>query len=109
MTFQVFAKENCPSCRKAQHILRRLEVPTEVRYVDGPEATPENVAALAWHDWVDKMPLVLVTDDASEEVVQRWDGQQVTSRNSWLVTVRDWLAAHGRPAGPVAPDTPPDA
>lgn len=102
MLFQIFAKENCPTCQKAQDVLSRLKVPTEVRYVDGPQATPDNVAALAWHDWVDKMPLVLVTDDA-QEVVQRWDGSSIADR--WFTVVRDWVSANDVPQS----DSPPPA
>lgn len=89
MIFQVFAKENCPTCRKAQDVLSRLGVTTRVRYVDGPQATPDNVAALAWFDWVDKMPLVVVTDESRDHVIQRWDGNSIAGR--WLPVVRDWL------------------
>lgn len=90
MTFQVFAKENCRLCRKAREILARLPVETEVRYVDGPDATPENVADFAWHDWVDKMPLVVAFD--GDRVLERWDGSRIERR--WLPEIRGWLAAH---------------
>lgn len=96
MIFQVFAKTDCPTCRKAQDVLSRLGVNARVRYVDGPAATPDNVAAFAWHDWVDKMPLVIVTDDAGDDVLQRWDGNSIADR--WLPVVREWLSGHDRPA-----------
>ncbi|MFO7675456.1 MAG: glutaredoxin domain-containing protein [bacterium] len=97
MIFQLFAKENCPTCQKAQAVLRRLGVTPQVRYVDGPQATPDNVAEFAWHDWVDKMPLVIVTDDAAGDVVQRWDGNSVAGR--WFPVVQEWLAGHPATAG----------
>ena len=111
MVFQIFAKENCPTCRKAQDVLSRLGVPAQVRYVDGPRATPENVAALAWHDWVDKMPLVLVTEETgangpagqTEKVIQRWDGSSIADR--WFTVVRDWVSTHEVPGS----DSPPPA
>lgn len=96
LTFQVFAKEDCPICQKAQSILTRLGVRADVRYVDGPKATAENVAAFAWHDWVDKMPLVVVTED--EEELQRWDGNTIAGR--WMPVVQEWIATNSpAPAG----------
>ena len=94
MTFQVFAKEECVLCRKAQGVLARLHVDTQVRYVDGSGATPENVADFAWYDWADKMPLVVVTE--GERVLQKWNGSNVEGR--WLPEVRKWLAEHPAPA-----------
>ena len=103
MVFQVFAKEDCPTCQKAQGILNRLGVNARVRYVDGPKATPDNVAALAWYDWVDKMPLVVVTDEPSGTVLQRWDGRSIAGR--WMPVVQDWLAGRGEPvSSPHEPD-----
>ena len=94
MTFQVFAKENCVLCAKAQAVLSRLDVSTEVRYVEGAAATPENIADFAWYDWADKMPLVVVTDGRT--VLRRWDGSHIEGR--WLPEVRDWLDTHIQPA-----------
>ncbi len=94
MTFQVFAKENCVLCRKAQAVLAHLGVEPVVRYIDGPNSTPENVADLAWYDWTDKMPLIVVTE--ADKVVQRWNGSQVEGR--FLPEVRDWLVTHSAPA-----------
>jgi len=91
--FQLFAKENCRYCRKAQNILRMLNVPVRVRYVDGPNATPENMADLAWLGWVDEPPLVVVTQ--GREVIQRWDGRDVASQKcGWYPVVREWLKGH---------------
>jgi hypothetical protein len=75
LTFQIFAKENCILCRKAQEVLSRVGVEMRVRYVEGPNATADNVADFAWHDWVDKMPLVVAMDGT--EVVERWDGEGI--------------------------------
>lgn len=48
---------------------------TDVRYVEGVRATPDNVADFAWHDWVDKMPLVVALVDG--RVVARWNGDAI--------------------------------
>ena len=45
MNFQVFAKENCELCKKAQDVLSRAGVVPEVRYVEGAAATPETTRA----------------------------------------------------------------
>ncbi|MCL6466238.1 MAG: glutaredoxin [candidate division WOR-3 bacterium] len=90
MVFQIFAREGCVTCAKAQQVLARFGVPVEVRYVDGPSATPENLADLAYFDWTDTPPLVVVTE--GDKVLQRWDGNDIadTSR-SWHQTVERWL------------------
>ena len=62
MNFQVFARENCELCKKAQDVLSRAGVVPEVRYVEGVAATPENLADFAWFDWTDTPPLVVATD-----------------------------------------------
>ena len=62
MNFQVFARENCELCKKAQDVLSRAGVVPEVRYVEGTAATPENLADFAWYDWTDTPPLVIATD-----------------------------------------------
>jgi hypothetical protein len=90
LNFQVFARENCPICTKAQQVLARVGVEPMVRYVDGPEATPDNVADLAWHDWVDSPPLVLAS--VGDKVVGRWDGDDI--RAAWLPKMQDWLSQH---------------
>ncbi len=95
LTFQVFAKEDCIICRKAQDILTRLDVDPQIRYVEGTKATPENVADFAWYDWSDKMPLVVVTE--GDQVLRRWSGANIEGR--WLPEVKEWLADHGHPAG----------
>ncbi|MEO0079918.1 MAG: glutaredoxin domain-containing protein [candidate division WOR-3 bacterium] len=93
MEFQVFARENCHYCTKAQKILRLLNAPMRVRYIDGPNATPENMADLAWLNWVDEPPLVVVVE--GKRVLQRWDGQDVASRErAWYPVVREWLRTH---------------
>jgi len=97
LTFQVFAKDNCALCQKAQAVLTRLGIEPVVRYVEGPDATAENVADFAWFDWVDKMPLVVVTED--DRTLQRWDGSKVEGR--WMPEVKDWLSTHSTP-----PDSP---
>jgi hypothetical protein len=76
-------------------VLAHIGVETDVRYVEGPRATPENVADLAWHDWVDKMPLVVALDD--DQVVAKWNGDAI--RGGFTPAVRSLLAARG----PVAP------
>jgi hypothetical protein len=67
----------------------------DVRYVDGPEATPENVADFAWYDWVDKMPLVVALDGS--KVVGRWNGDAIRQR--FTPEVRNLLATYS-PAAP---------
>jgi hypothetical protein len=61
-----------------------------VRYVDGPHATPENLADFAWYDWTDKPPLVVVTE--GESVLARWDGKDIQA--AWMPQVRQWLTEH---------------
>ncbi len=94
MVFQIFARENCPVCTKAQDVLNRVRsrfgIDVQVRYVNGALATPENMADLAWHDWTDSPPLVVAIE--GERVLGRWDGNDIadTSR-SWQRTVERWL------------------
>ena len=90
MNFQIFARENCVVCTKAKEILARVGIEPNVRYVDGPNATPENVADLAWNDWVDSPPLVLASE--GDKVVGRWDGEAV--KDAWLPKMQDWVAQH---------------
>jgi hypothetical protein len=90
LQFQVFAKEGCELCLKAQAILGRVGVEPVVRYIDGPSATPENMADFAWFDWTDKPPLVVVTESGA--ALKRWDGGDV--QQAWLPEVRDWLDQH---------------
>jgi len=75
LQFQVFAKEGCELCTKAQDVLKRVGVEAVVRYVDGPNATVDNLADFAWYDWTDKPPLVVVR--RGDDVVARWDGKTV--------------------------------
>lgn len=90
MVFQIFAREGCPTCAKAQQVLARLGVQAVVRYVDGPNATPENLADFAWFDWTDTPPLVVVTE--GERVLKRWDGSEIADAQvSWHQTVARWL------------------
>lgn len=72
-------------------MLAHAGVTPVVRYVDGPSATPENVADFAWFDWTDKPPLVVVTE--GERVLARWDGRDIGA--AWLPQVRKWLSEHG--------------
>ncbi|OYD14965.1 hypothetical protein CH330_06985 [candidate division WOR-3 bacterium JGI_Cruoil_03_51_56] len=88
LTFRVFAKENCPVCRKAQGVLARLGVNMVVRYVEGSKATSDNIADFAWFDWTDKAPLIVVTE--GDRVLKRWDGTNVAGR--WMPEVKEWLA-----------------
>jgi hypothetical protein len=90
LTFQVFAKEGCELCQKAQSVLAHVGVAPQVRYVDGPSATPENMADFAWFDWTDKPPLVVATE--GEQVLGRWDGRDIQA--AWLPQVREWLVRH---------------
>ncbi len=93
LTFQVFAKENCPVCKKAQGVLTRLGVDMAVRYVEGPKATPENVADFAWYDWADVMPLVVATE--GERALKRWNGKDISDKeHAWMPEVQNWLASH---------------
>ncbi len=96
MTFQVFAKEDCVLCHKAQAVLARLDIKPLVRYVEGSKATPEDIADFAWYDWSDKMPLVVVTE--GEQVLHKWNGGNVEGR--WMPEVRKWLEEH--PAVPAS-------
>lgn len=96
MVFQVFAKENCPACTKAQKILGDLKVEMQVRYVEGSQATVENVADFAWYDWANQAPLVVVLD--GERVVQRWDGEEITRKgDAWTPKIAEWVANNYRP------------
>lgn len=90
LEFQVFAKEGCELCAKAQEILRRAGVEPVVRYVDGPNATVDNLADFAWYDWTDKPPLVIVK--RGEEILARWDGRTVTA--GLTPVVRQLLGQH---------------
>ncbi len=88
MEFQVFAKEGCELCRKARSVLEHVGVEPHVRYVDGPNATPEDLADFAWYDWTDKPPLVVATE--SGRTLGRWDGRDI--QDAWLPHLRAWLA-----------------
>jgi hypothetical protein len=90
LNFQVFARENCELCQKAQDVLSRAGVVPEVRYVEGNAATPENLADFAWFDWTDTPPLVVATD--GDEIVGRWVAADI--KDAWLPQVRRWLAEH---------------
>jgi len=90
LNFQVFAKENCQLCKKAQDVLSRAGVVPEVRYVEGTAATPENLADFAWFDWTDSPPLIVASD--GDKVVGRWAGDDI--KDAWLPEVRRWLAEH---------------
>jgi hypothetical protein len=90
LIFQVFAKENCELCQKAQDVLSRAGVVPEVRYVEGTAATPENLADFAWFDWTDTPPLVVATD--GDKIVGRWVAADI--KDAWLPHVRRWLAEH---------------
>lgn len=61
-----------------------------VRYVEGPQATAENIADFAWYDWTDKMPLVVVTEH--DRVLARWDGRHIEGR--WMPEVQAWISQH---------------
>jgi hypothetical protein len=88
--FQVFAKPDCELCQKAQDILSRAGVTPVVRYLEGAEATPENLADFAWFDWCDRPPLVVATEGS--HVVGRWDAGDV--EKAWLPRIRRWLTEH---------------
>lgn len=90
MTFQVFARENCDLCKKAQEVLGHVGVVPEVRYVEGAAATPENLADFAWYDWTDTPPLVVASD--GDKVLGRWVGDDIQA--AWLPEVRRWLTQH---------------
>ncbi len=90
LTFQVFSKDHCQICLKAQAVLRRFGFEPAVRYVDGPEATPENLADFAWLDWTDTPPLVVAIE--GDKVLARWTGEAI--RGSWVPVLRRWLANH---------------
>jgi len=91
LNFQVFAKENCEICQKAQDVLSRAGVVPEVRYVEGIAATPENLADFAWFDWTDTPPLIVAID--GDRIVGRWVGADII-KEAWLPKVRSWLAEH---------------
>lgn len=94
MVFQIFAREGCEICTKAQQVLSRLGVQFQVRYVDGPNATVEHLADFAAYDWVDTPPLVVVTD--ANKMLARWDGQEIADTSkSWHLTVERWLREQG--------------
>lgn len=90
MNFQVFAKEDCELCKKAQDVLSRAGVVPEVRYVEGTAATPENLADFAWYDWTDSPPLVVATD--VETILGRLVAADI--KTAWLPEVKRWLAEH---------------
>ena len=90
MNFQVFAKENCELCKKAQDVLSRAGVVPEVRYVEGTAATPENLADFAWFDWTDTPPLVVASEGG--KVLGRWVAADIEA--GWLPEIRRWLAVH---------------
>jgi hypothetical protein len=87
LVFQVFAKEGCELCQKAQDVLSKIGVEAQVRYVDGPSATPENLADFAWYDWTDKPPLIVATQNG--QTLKRWDGRDI--QTAWMPEVRRWL------------------
>ncbi|MEO0069623.1 MAG: glutaredoxin domain-containing protein [candidate division WOR-3 bacterium] len=90
MTFQIFAREGCEICNKAKEVLSRLGVEVKVRYVDGPNATVENLADFAWFGWTDTPPLVVVTEE--DRVIKRWDGAEISDTNrSWHLEVKRWV------------------
>ncbi len=91
MVFKIFAREGCDVCIKARDVLGRLGVPVEVCYVDGANATVENVADLAWFDWTDTPPLVVVTE--GNKVLARWTGDDIAAARSWHKAVERWLEA----------------
>ncbi len=94
MVFQIFAREGCNICVKAQQVLSRLGVQFEVRYVDGPNASVENLVDFAFYDWVDTPPLVVVTD--GDKVLARWDGNEIADASkSWHLNVERWLKEQG--------------
>lgn len=96
MVFQIFAREGCEICAKAQQVLSRLGVQFQVRYVDGPNATVDNLADFAFYDWVDTPPLVVVTE--GDKVLARWDGNEIADTSkSWHLTVERWLKEHAAP------------
>jgi hypothetical protein len=107
LQFQVFAKEKCDVCTKAQEVLRNLGVDYQVRYVEGADATPENLADMAWFDWADKAPLVAAIEDG--RMLKRWDGSEIADtkqKTSWTLAVRDWLSAYRAGAGNTAEGLP---
>jgi hypothetical protein len=90
MVFQIFAREGCQVCVKAQQVLARLGVEYQVRYIDGANASVENLADFAFYDWTDTPPLVVVTE--GNKVLARWDGSEIADTSqSWHRTVERWL------------------
>ncbi len=90
MEFHIFAREGCKLCIKAEQVLSRLGVPCQVRYVDGPNARAEDLAAFAYYDWTDSPPLVVALD--GNRVLARWDGTVIGDEShSWHQTVARWL------------------
>ncbi len=94
MVFKIFAREGCTLCTKAQEILKRLGVNYELLYVDGDKATAENLAAFAYYDWTDTIPLIVVTHD--NKVLAKWDGNVIGDKHgSWYKTLEKWLIEQG--------------
>ncbi|MGQ9708224.1 MAG: glutaredoxin domain-containing protein [bacterium] len=90
MVFQIFAREGCEICTKAQQVLSRLGVQYQVRYVDGANASLDNLADFAFYDWTDTPPLVVVTE--GDRVLARWGGSEVADASkSWHREVEHWL------------------
>lgn len=93
MEFHIFAREGCTLCAKAQQVLARLNVPYQVRYLDGVNATDENLADFAYYDWTDNLPLVVALK--GKQVLARWDGAAVGDKTrSWQLTVERWLSEY---------------
>jgi len=94
VVFQIFAREDCPVCTKAQDVLNRVrarfDIEVQVRYVQGASTTADNLADMAWHDWTDSPPVVVAIK--GDQVLKRWDGNDIadTSR-SWQRMVERWL------------------
>lgn len=75
-------------------MLQRLGFEPEVRYVEGPRVTAENLADFSWYDWVDTAPLVVATE--GDALLGRWDMDAI--KTGLTPKVRNLLKDHPLPA-----------